>query len=174
MNRLTDVCVSSAIGARPPHNFVPTAQTGPNEIQVLHERYQRTDPIITWYVHLYISVLSISNPRPCPVDLDIVPSSLSSPSIRAAIVAPCHVSTGIDSMFKLKIVNVSNSWITGKAVLVPLTSSLYVPGKLSNVLEVVVDVGTGYYIKKVGPDRLDLVWSVPISLFLPFTWFFDT
>jgi len=34
-------------------------------------------------------------------------------------------------------------------VLVPLTSSLYVPGKLSDVENVVVDVGTGYYIKKV-------------------------
>lgn len=40
--------------------------------------------------------------------------------------------------------------MAGKQVLVPLTSSLYVPGKLSDVEHVVVDVGTGYYIKKVG------------------------
>lgn len=37
----------------------------------------------------------------------------------------------------------------GKQVLVPLTSSLYVPGKLGDVSHVVVDVGTGYYVKKV-------------------------
>jgi prefoldin alpha subunit len=37
----------------------------------------------------------------------------------------------------------------GKQVLVPLTSSLYVPGKLTDVENVVVDVGTGYYVKKV-------------------------
>ncbi|KAI9032728.1 prefoldin, alpha subunit [Phycomyces nitens] len=35
-----------------------------------------------------------------------------------------------------------------KTILVPLTSSLYVPGKLSNVEKVIVDVGTGYYIEK--------------------------
>ena len=36
-----------------------------------------------------------------------------------------------------------------KKVLVPLTSSLYVPGKLNDVEHVIVDVGTGYYVKKV-------------------------
>ncbi|KAI8643933.1 prefoldin, alpha subunit [Parasitella parasitica] len=35
-----------------------------------------------------------------------------------------------------------------KTILVPLTSSLYVPGKLSNVSKVIVDVGTGYYVEK--------------------------
>ncbi|KAI7864456.1 Prefoldin [Spinellus fusiger] len=35
-----------------------------------------------------------------------------------------------------------------KTILVPLTSSLYVPGKLSNVQKVIVDVGTGYYVEK--------------------------
>ncbi|KAN0114207.1 Prefoldin subunit domain containing protein [Russula decolorans] len=35
-----------------------------------------------------------------------------------------------------------------KTVLVPLTSSLYVPGKLRGVENVVVDVGTGYYVQK--------------------------
>ncbi|KAI8985838.1 prefoldin, alpha subunit [Pilobolus umbonatus] len=35
-----------------------------------------------------------------------------------------------------------------KTILVPLTSSLYVPGKLSDVRKVIVDVGTGYYIEK--------------------------
>ncbi|GAB5588014.1 subunit of tubulin prefoldin [Umbelopsis nana] len=39
-----------------------------------------------------------------------------------------------------------------KTILVPLTSSLYVPGKLSNVETVIVDVGTGYYVEKSTAD----------------------
>ncbi|ORX70168.1 Prefoldin alpha subunit [Linderina pennispora] len=35
-----------------------------------------------------------------------------------------------------------------KTIMVPLTNSLYVPGKLSNIDSVVVDAGTGYYIEK--------------------------
>ncbi|KAJ7641308.1 Prefoldin [Roridomyces roridus] len=36
----------------------------------------------------------------------------------------------------------------GKTILVPLTNSLYVPGKLSDSENVIVDVGTGYYVQK--------------------------
>lgn len=36
-----------------------------------------------------------------------------------------------------------------KTTLIPLTSSLYVPGKLSDVENVIVDVGTGYFVEKV-------------------------
>ncbi|GFZ50661.1 Byr1-binding protein Bob1 [Saitozyma sp. JCM 24511] len=42
----------------------------------------------------------------------------------------------------------------GKEVLVPLTSSLYVPGKLLDVENVVVDVGTGYYVRKTKPEAI--------------------
>ncbi|KAF8628173.1 hypothetical protein AX15_004054 [Amanita polypyramis BW_CC] len=35
-----------------------------------------------------------------------------------------------------------------KTILVPLTNSLYVPGKLCDVDHVMVDVGTGYYVRK--------------------------
>ncbi|KAI8976339.1 Prefoldin-domain-containing protein [Trametes punicea] len=35
-----------------------------------------------------------------------------------------------------------------KTILVPLTNSLYVPGKLQETDHVIVDVGTGYYVKK--------------------------
>ncbi|KAH8105340.1 Prefoldin-domain-containing protein [Cristinia sonorae] len=35
-----------------------------------------------------------------------------------------------------------------KVILVPLTNSLYVPGKLCDLENVIVDVGTGYYVKK--------------------------
>ena len=40
---------------------------------------------------------------------------------------------------------------TEKTILVPLTNSLYVPGKLRDLEHVIVDVGTGYYVKKVRP-----------------------
>ncbi|ORX33567.1 Prefoldin [Kockovaella imperatae] len=42
----------------------------------------------------------------------------------------------------------------GKQILVPLTSSLYVPGRLADVENVIVDVGTGYYVKKNKKEAL--------------------
>lgn len=39
-----------------------------------------------------------------------------------------------------------------KTTLIPLTSSLYVPGKLSDLESVIVDVGTGYYVEKSTAD----------------------
>ncbi|GJJ14157.1 hypothetical protein Clacol_008417 [Clathrus columnatus] len=41
-----------------------------------------------------------------------------------------------------------------KVILVPLTNSLYVPGKLSDTEHVIVDVGTGYYVKKTRPQAI--------------------
>jgi hypothetical protein len=38
----------------------------------------------------------------------------------------------------------------GKSILVPLTTSLYVPGTLADPDNVIVDVGTGFYVEKVG------------------------
>ena len=38
--------------------------------------------------------------------------------------------------------------IADKPILVPLTSSLYVPGKLADTEHVIVDVGTGFYVEK--------------------------
>lgn len=35
-----------------------------------------------------------------------------------------------------------------KQILVPLTASMFVPGTLSNVSEVLVDVGTGYFVEQ--------------------------
>ncbi|KAJ3075762.1 subunit of tubulin prefoldin [Podochytrium sp. JEL0797] len=40
-------------------------------------------------------------------------------------------------------------------ILIPLTSSLYVPGKLDNVDKVIVDIGTGYMMDKSIPDAKD-------------------
>ncbi|KAI9193590.1 Prefoldin [Polychytrium aggregatum] len=36
----------------------------------------------------------------------------------------------------------------GNEILVPLTSSLYLPGQLTDVEKVIVDLGTGYYVEK--------------------------
>ncbi|KAG9004062.1 subunit of tubulin prefoldin [Tulasnella sp. JGI-2019a] len=49
--------------------------------------------------------------------------------------------------FKSCVENV-NEVNKGKTILVPLSNSLYVPGKLSDPEHVIVDVGTGYYVKK--------------------------
>lgn len=37
----------------------------------------------------------------------------------------------------------------GKEVLVPMTTSLYVPGTMADTETVIVDVGTGYFVEKV-------------------------
>ncbi len=42
-----------------------------------------------------------------------------------------------------------------KPLLVPLTSSLYVPGKLADHEHVLVDVGTGYFVEKDIPGAKD-------------------
>ncbi|KAG5645323.1 hypothetical protein DXG03_006512 [Asterophora parasitica] len=52
----------------------------------------------------------------------------------------------IDNVGEVKLAN------TGKTILVPLTNSLYVPGKLSDPDHVIVDVGTGYYMEKTRPQ----------------------
>ncbi|VFV43424.1 Hypothetical predicted protein [Lynx pardinus] len=43
----------------------------------------------------------------------------------------------------------------GKELLVPLTSPMHVPGKLHNVEHVLIDVGTGYYVKNENEDDKD-------------------
>jgi prefoldin alpha subunit len=47
---------------------------------------------------------------------------------------------------------VSSEKNLNKPLLVPLTSSLYVPGKISDIEKFMVDVGTGYYVEKVYID----------------------
>ncbi|KAL0572216.1 subunit of tubulin prefoldin [Marasmius crinis-equi] len=41
-----------------------------------------------------------------------------------------------------------------KSILVPLTNSLYVPGKLSDAEHVLVDIGTGYFVKKTRAEAI--------------------
>lgn len=59
-------------------------------------------------------------------------------------------------------VNSINDGVTGSAkkgtdgrdeILVPLTSSLYVKGRLTDREKVLVDVGTGFYVEKVRDSR---------------------
>jgi len=45
-----------------------------------------------------------------------------------------------------------SSKTAGKPLLVPLTTSLYVPGTLADSEKVIVDVGTGYYVEKTTGD----------------------
>ena len=52
-----------------------------------------------------------------------------------------HIYKAYDDLFRLD-----------KRILVPLTSSLYVPGKLADTEHVIVDVGTGFYVEKTTED----------------------
>ncbi|KAF4634044.1 hypothetical protein G7Y89_g4052 [Cudoniella acicularis] len=45
-----------------------------------------------------------------------------------------------------------SSKVEGKPILVPLTASLYVPGVLADSDNVIVDVGTGFYVEKSTKD----------------------
>ncbi|XP_028637000.1 prefoldin subunit 5 [Grammomys surdaster] len=59
----------------------------------------------------------------------------------------------------LNVLNKSNE---GKELLVPLTSSMYVPGKLHDVEHVLIDVGTGYYRLN---SVIRLVWLLAVKPF---------
>jgi len=48
-----------------------------------------------------------------------------------------------------------NEATAGKSLLVPLTSSLYVPGHLTSSTHVLIDVGTGYFVEKSTTDATD-------------------
>jgi len=56
----------------------------------------------------------------------------------------------VQAKFRSCIDNVAEVKPSNKdtTILVPLTNSLYVPGKLNDLNNVIVDVGTGYYVKK--------------------------
>ncbi|KAF0035021.1 hypothetical protein F2P81_012779 [Scophthalmus maximus] len=55
----------------------------------------------------------------------------------------------VEAKDSLNVLNKNNK---GKELLVPLTSSMYVPGTLNDVENVLVDVGTGYYVEKKVED----------------------
>lgn len=45
----------------------------------------------------------------------------------------------------------------GKRMLVPLTQSLYVPGKLCDTDKLLVELGTGYYLEKTQEGAMEMV-----------------
>ncbi|KAG1748119.1 Prefoldin subunit-domain-containing protein [Suillus lakei] len=51
----------------------------------------------------------------------------------------------------------------GTTILVPLTNSLYVPGHLSDAENVIVDVGTGYYVKKAFSNPSDKYYETKVE-----------
>lgn len=51
----------------------------------------------------------------------------------------------VEAKDSLNVLNKNNQ---GKEILVPLSSSMYVPGTLNDVEHVLVNVGTGYYVEK--------------------------
>lgn len=59
--------------------------------------------------------------------------------------------------FRECIKSIETGVIEAKAdqeILVPLTGSLYVPGKLADREKVIVDVGTGFYVEKTTQDAI--------------------
>lgn len=54
-----------------------------------------------------------------------------------------------DSLENLNKITVQNE---GKELMVPMTSSMYVPGFLDETSSVLVDIGTGYYVEKTIED----------------------
>lgn len=51
----------------------------------------------------------------------------------------------------------ANTTTEGRTVLVPMTQSLYVPGEITDASTVMVDVGTGYFVKKSNADAKEVL-----------------
>lgn len=69
---------------------------------------------------------------------------------------------GFDTVFEgsaLLLLSWDTLTTSGREILIPLTSSLYVPGRLTDVENVVIDVGTGYYVKKVSLSMFRSLWA---------------
>ena len=47
--------------------------------------------------------------------------------------------------------------IAGSKIMLPLTQSLYVPGRVAGGGAVLVDIGTGYYAEKSVPSAQDMI-----------------
>ena len=59
------------------------------------------------------------------------------------------------SQSKLSIKNLSKSGGAGREVLVPLTSSLYVPGKIKSTDKVLVELGASYFVEKKPGEAME-------------------
>lgn len=52
------------------------------------------------------------------------------------------------------IKEVSRDEQEGKEILIPASSSLYIPGKIKDNKKFLVDIGTGYYVEKEAADAI--------------------
>ncbi|XP_026069060.1 prefoldin subunit 5-like [Carassius auratus] len=92
-----------------------------------------------------LTELSLSQLEGLKTQLDQETEFLSSSIGQLKVVQTKYV----EAKESLNVLNKSNE---GKELLVPLTSSMYVPGKLNDVDHVLVDVGTGYFVEKKVED----------------------
>lgn len=56
------------------------------------------------------------------------------------------------SRAKEALASISSPSNEGKDIMIPLTESLYVPGKIRDPTRVMVELGTGYYVEKTAKD----------------------
>lgn len=76
-----------------------------------------------------------------------------------------ELSSQLDQLFGAKnryinarnVLDEMNKTTDGSTLLVPLTSSLYAPGKIKDPNKVIVELGTGYFVEKTIPDAKDLI-----------------
>jgi prefoldin alpha subunit len=76
-----------------------------------------------------------------------------------------ELSSQLDQLFGAKnryvnarnVLDDMNKSPAGAPMLIPLTSSLYAPGKVQDPNKVIVELGTGYFVEKTIPDAKDLI-----------------
>ncbi|XP_060776290.1 prefoldin subunit 5 isoform X2 [Neoarius graeffei] len=88
-----------------------------------------------------VSELSLPQLEGLKSQLDQETEFLSSSIAQLKVVQTKYV----EAKDSLNVLKKSNE---GKELLVPLTSSMYVPGTLNDVEHVLINVGTGYFVEK--------------------------
>ncbi|RKP17591.1 Prefoldin alpha subunit [Rozella allomycis CSF55] len=83
-------------------------------------------------------------------DLNVLTSSFSQLKIAQAKFYKSHEC--LDTFVPANAGKISLNATPDKEVFIPLTQSLYVPGKMSNINKVAVDIGTGYFAEKSVAD----------------------
>ena len=87
-----------------------------------------------------------------------------------------ELSSQLDQLFGAKnryinarnVLDDMNQSPNGSSLLIPLTSSLYVPGKVCDTNKVIVELGTGYYVEKNIIDAKDLISRKVLTPLLPY------
>ncbi|XP_060776289.1 prefoldin subunit 5 isoform X1 [Neoarius graeffei] len=97
-----------------------------------------------------VSELSLPQLEGLKSQLDQETEFLSSSIAQLKVVQTKYV----EAKDSLNVLKKSNE---GKELLVPLTSSMYVPGTLNDVEHVLINVGTGYFVEKNVEDGKDFM-----------------